>query len=243
MHLVFESCNAILLIGSRIKGNTRPFSLWIRSLHFWCVLVTDLWCSWLFMSRANPRPRDIGFVTSDLNVYFPHLDALSFAFSCWVPARNVVQARRSWPISGCLTGSHQLGRWMAWFLHFLGVVKHAMVLDSVLSCRKLSGFSIWVLRPKREVVPMTWLSLLASSGMLWSLSCLGYLHNRICFRCHFFVGMGIHAGKVLVFDGSHQWLAALFCFLLWCFDACRHLTWERLRSTWNWFGVEWPQQL
>lgn len=32
--------------------------------------------------------------------------------------------------------------------------------------------------------------------------------------CHFFVGMGIHAGKVLVFDGSHQWVAALFCPLL-----------------------------
>lgn len=32
------------------------------------------------MSRANPRPWDIGFVTSDLNVYFPHLDALSLLF-------------------------------------------------------------------------------------------------------------------------------------------------------------------
>ena len=175
-----------------------------------------------------------------------------FAFSCWVPARNVVQATRSWPISGCLTGSHQLGRWMAWFLHFLGVFQTCYSftiltlcqtgrilqteLKSVLFCRKVSEFSIWVLRPKWEVVAMTWPSLLASSGMLWSLSCFGYLHNRICFRCHVFAGMGIQAGKV--FDGSHQWVAVLFCPLLWCFDACRHLTWERLRSTWNWFGVE-----
>ena len=111
----------------------------------------------------------------------------------------------------------------------------------IVFCRKLSGFSIWVLRPKREVVPMTWLSLLASSGMLWSLSCLGYLHNRICFRCHFFRWHGDSCGKGFGFWWKPPMACRVILFsfvMFWCLQtfnmgkASKHL-----ELVWSWMAA------
>ena len=70
------------LIGSRMKGNAHPFSLWIRSLHFRCILVTDSRCSWLFMWRAIPSTWDFGicYCFHQHLIWMPilpHLDALN----------------------------------------------------------------------------------------------------------------------------------------------------------------------